>query len=80
MPSTSLDNSVINEESTNMNKNLNNDENKREEDNDNDKNSDIYTRKRMQRQRTCLLPQKDVYKSAQQLDFTYILFYQIIAM
>lgn len=30
-------------------------------------------KKRTHKQRTCLLTQRDVYKSAQQLDFTYVL-------
>ncbi|XP_025073362.1 LOW QUALITY PROTEIN: general transcription factor 3C polypeptide 1 [Pogonomyrmex barbatus] len=47
---------------------LNNDEDEKKEDNEINEENDTRTRRR--KQKTCLLPQKDVYKSAQQLDFT----------
>jgi len=54
-----------------MDDDINNEENDKKDDKVNEQN-DTSSRRRMHKQRTCLLPQKDVYKSAQQLDFTYV--------
>jgi len=51
---------------------LNNEEDEKKEGNDVNEENSTRTRKRTHKQRARLLPQKDVYKSAQQLDFTYI--------
>lgn len=54
------------------NENLTNEEDEKKEGSEINEENDSRTRKRTQKQRARLLPQKDVYKAAQQLDFTYV--------
>lgn len=49
-----------------------NEENDKKKNGEVNEESSLRTRKRTHKQKTRLLPQKDVYKSAQQLDFTYV--------
>lgn len=52
---------------------LNKEEEEKKEDSEINEGNGTRSKKRMHKQRTCLLPQRDVYKSAQQLDFSYVL-------
>lgn len=62
------------EEDEKVDKDLNKEEEKeKKEDSEINEENGTHSRKRMHKQRTCLLPQRDVYKSAQQLDFSYVL-------
>ncbi|XP_072745802.1 general transcription factor 3C polypeptide 1 [Anoplolepis gracilipes] len=70
IPSTSLDNQEVQEKKDEKADNELNNEDEKKEDSEANDGSGTLTRKRILKQRTCLLPQKDVYKSAQQLDFT----------
>ncbi|KAL6422933.1 hypothetical protein ACFW04_010439 [Cataglyphis niger] len=59
------------EEDKKVYKDLNKEEEKeKKEDSEINEENGTHSRKRMHKQRTCLLPQRDVYKSAQQLDFS----------
>lgn len=73
IPSTSSDNQEAKEKKDEKADNGINNEDEKKEDSEINEESGTRTRKRIHKQRTCLLPQRDVYKSAQQLDFTYVL-------
>lgn len=53
---------------------LNNEKDDKKKDSEINEQNSTRTRKRTHKQKTRLLPQKNVYKSAQQLDFTYNIF------
>lgn len=61
-----------NQKNEKVDNDLNNKEDEKKEDNEINEESNSRTRKRTHKQRARLFPQKDVYKSAQQLDFTYV--------
>lgn len=70
IPSTSSDNQESKEKKDEKADNGSNNEDEKKEESEINEGSGTRTRKRLHKQRTCLLPQRDVYKSAQQLDFT----------
>lgn len=74
IPSTSSHSQEAKEEKDEKDNDLNKEEEEEKKENSEiNEGSSTRSRKRMHKQRTCLLPQRDVYKSAQQLDFSYVL-------
>lgn len=71
-PSTSSDNQEEKKKTDERADGNSNEDQKKEDSSINEENS-IYTRKRVHNPKAYLLAQKEVYKSAQQLDFTYVL-------
>lgn len=72
-PSTSSDNSEEKEERGEQADSNGSNEDKRKEDSDTNDENSTHAKKRVHNPKAYLLAQKEVYKSAQQLDLTYVL-------